>query len=788
MRRTTLAALSLASVLGAPQGHAQPIRKDGAPNGSPAAPAMASTTIATPMLDSMALEAFRWRPIGPTNMGGRVADIAGIPSPSKTFYVAAAGGGIWKTTNNGTTFQPVFDRERCASMGAIAIAPSDTNVVYVGTGEPNSRNSISPGCGLYKSTNGGRSWTAIGLPKSEHIGRIVVDPRDAKVAYVAALGPAWRTGGERGLYKTIDGGATWTLAKSVGEKAGFVDVALDPSNPDVVWASSYERLRGPYFLQSGGPGSGLWKSADAGKTWTQVKGGGLPETTLGRVSIAIARSNPKVMYLMVEADTTPNTTKAKAAQRSPSGLYRSEDGGTTWARTNNENTRPFYYSQVRVDPQNPNRVYWSSTPVKVSDDGGKTARNATVGIHVDHHAQWIDPNDPQRFVVGNDGGVAITFDRGGNYSFLNTIPLAQFYNISFDMATPYNVCGGLQDNGSWCGPSRRKSGGVTNAMWARFGGGDGFHTAQDPSDPNTVYVESQGGAMQRVDAATGDVASLVKPSWRALYTQWEDSVLVERPDTTAPLTAAQKKRLADFRERQKLDSTEYDLRWNWNTPFFLSPHNSKVFYAASNRVVKSTDRGNNLYFVSPDLSYKDRQKIEISTRKTGGITLDATGAETFATIVSIAESPVRAGHLLAGTDDGRVWMTRTDGATWEEVTSRIAGVPAGSYVSRIEPGQKDTNVFYVTFDNHRRGDFAPYVYMTRDGGKSFKSIAANLPTGGPDFVYVIREDPYNSNLLFVGTDVGVYMSLDRGGSWQRFMTGLPTVPVMDLKSIRATAS
>jgi photosystem II stability/assembly factor-like uncharacterized protein len=732
-------------------------------------------------LDSATLAALRWRPIGPANMAGRVADVVGLPSPSKTFYVATAAGGVWKTTNNGTTFRPVFDDQRCVSMGALAVAPSDTNVVYAGTGEQNTRNSISPGCGVFKSTDGGRTWRALGLAGTEHIGRIQVDPRDANVAYLAALGPAWRYGGERGLYKTTDGGATWQRVKFVSDRAGFVDVQLDPSNPDVVWASSYERVRGPYFLKSGGPGSALWKSTDAGRTWAQVRGGGLPETTLGRISIAVARSQPRVMYLMVEADTAPNARRGQRSQKSPSGLYRSADGGATWARTNGENVRPFYYSQVRVHPTNPDRVWWSSTPVKVSNDGGKTARNATAGLHVDHHAMWIDPADPQRHVVGNDGGVAVSFDDGGNYVFPNTIPIGQFYNVSYDMAVPYTVCGGLQDNGSWCGPSRRRTGALTNAMWALVSGGDGFHTAQDPTDPNTVYAESQGGNIARIDLATGERTPLVKPAWRTRYLQFEDSVLAQRQDTAQPLTAEQRRRVNDIRTRQRADSAGLDLRWNWNTPFFLSPHNPRVLYAAANRVVKSTDRGNNLYFISPDLTYQDRAKIDTSIRKTGGVTLDATGAETFATIVSLAESPVRAGMLVAGTDDGRVWATRTDGAQWEELTRRFPGVPAGTYVSRVEPSGRDTAVFYVTFDNHRRGDFRPYVYMTRDGGRTFRSIAANLPTEGPSFVHVIREDPANADLLYLGTDLGVYVSTDRGGAWQRFMTGLPTVPVHDLK-------
>ncbi len=431
--------------------------------------------VASQQLDSTQLTALRWRSIGPANMGGRITDVEGIPLPSKTFYVAAAAGGVWKTTNAGTSFRPVFDNERIASLGDLAIAPSDTNVVYLGTGEEDSRNSISPGGGVWKTTDGARTWKFMGLGETQQIARIVVDPRNKDVVYVAALGHAWGPNRERGLYKSTNGGTTWELVNFVSDKAGFVDVQLDPSNPDVVWASSWERVRGPYFLYSGGPGSALWKSTDAGKTWTEVKGGGLPETTKGRINFDISRSNPKMIYAMIEADTVMNgkSDKSVKAQVRPSGLYRSVDGGVTWERRNAVNVRPFYYSQVRVDPKNPERVYFTSTPVLFSDDGGKTARAATQGIHVDHHAMWIDPNDPEHFIVGNDGGVAQTWDRGGNYDFLNTLPLGQFYAVSFDMAIPYRVCGGLQDNGSWCGPSRRRQGPGTNAMWFNVGGGGG---------------------------------------------------------------------------------------------------------------------------------------------------------------------------------------------------------------------------------------------------------------------------------------------------------------------------
>ncbi|MHB1310656.1 MAG: WD40/YVTN/BNR-like repeat-containing protein [Gemmatimonadaceae bacterium] len=739
--------------------------------------------LAAQQLDSTTIAGFRWRSIGLANHQGRVVDVAGIPWPSRTFYVSSAGGGLWKTTNAGTSFRPVFEHEHVSSGGMIGIAPSDTNTIYYGTGEPNSRNSMSPGAGMWKSANGGRTWEFVGLKETQHIGRVVVDPSNKDIVYVAALGAAWATNKERGLYKTVDGGKTWQLKKFINDSTGFIDVALDPRDSKVVWAASYQRLRGPYFLQSGGKGSALWKSTDAGETWTEVKGGGLPETTKGRIGIAIAASNADVMYLMMEADTAANPKKDPKvkAQKSPSGLYRSEDGGKTWTKTSDENTRPFYYSQVRVAPNNPNRVFWSSTPVKYSNDGGKTAGNATVGIHVDHHAMWIDPRDPSHILVGNDGGVSQTWDNGGNWDAINALPIGQYYNVSFDNAVPYNVCGGAQDNGSWCGPSRRKQGMITNSMWFTFNGGDGFVTANDPSNPDIIFGESQGGNIGRYKVSTGERTALGKPQWRPRYMQWEDSILVDRPDTTKPMAKDQARRQAAMRAAQKKDSVEADLRWNWNTPFFISNHNPQVMYFGANRVLKSTRQGDDMYFISPDLSYADTMKIRVSTKTTGGITTDATGAETFGTIVSLNESPLRPGILYAGTDDGRLWSSWNDGGSWTEHTANVKGVPAGTYVSRIEPSHFDSLTFYVTYDNHRRGDFTPYVVMTKDGGKSFTSIASNLPTGGPDFVYVVREDPKNKDLLFVGTDVGAYASLNQGQSWQKFMTGLPTVPVMDLQ-------
>ena len=737
-------------------------------------------------LDSLTLAGFRWRTVGPANFEGRVADIVGIPSPSKTFFVAAAGGGIWKTTNAGVTFRPVFDNYPVVAMGALAIAPSDTMQVWAGTGEQNSRNTIEPGAGVYKSTDGGITWKLMGLEKTQHIGRIAVHPTNPNIVYVAALGAAWKSNPERGLYKTEDGGKTWKLAKFVSDKAGFIDVAIDPKNPNVVWASSWERVRGPYFLKSGGPGSGLWKSTDGGNSWTEIKGGGFPETQKGRISFSIYPQNTDIVYAMVEADSIRGQKAMPGAKRQKlaNGLYRTKDGGKTWEKMNDADTRPFYYSQTRVDPRNPDHVWFSSTPVLVSSDGGKTARTATQGIHVDHHAMWIDPGDPDHFVVGDDGGISITWDGGGNYDFPANLPIGQFYDVSYDFEVPYNICGGAQDNGSWCGPSRRKTGAITNAYWFTIAGGDGFYTAQHPTEPWIVWGESQGGNVSRLNLKTGERTSLLKPSWRPFYQTLEDSILITRGDTNSPATKEQSTRIAEYRARQKADSAMLDLRFNWETPYFLSPHNADVLYLGGNRVLKSTQRGDNLYPISPDLSKKNMARIDTSMNKTGGITLDATGAETYGTVVSLAESYVRPGFLYAGTDDGNVWVTRNDGSTWEQIPmTRFPGIATGDiYVSRIESSHFDSLTFYVSFDNHRWNDFTPYLYVTTDFGKTFRSLAGGLPHESPaDFVHVIREDPYSRDLLFVGTSRTAYASLDRGQSWHRFAASLPTVPVYDLK-------
>lgn len=743
----------------------------------------APSVLAAQGLDSATMAGMRWRSVGPATFEGRIADITGIPFPSRTMFVAPAAGGVWKSTNGGVTFRPTFDTYPVMSMGALAVAPSDTMQVWAGTGEQNSRNSIEPGAGVYKSTDGGITWRLMGLEKTQHIGRIVVHPRNPNIVYVAALGAAWATNAERGLYKTEDGGQTWQLAKFISDRAGFIDVALDPSNPDVVWASSWERIRGPYYLKSGGPGSALWKSTDAGATWTEVKGTGWPETQKGRISFSIFPGDPKIVYAMVEADSLPNTRTGQPPQQLKNGLYRTQDGGSTWEKMHDANTRPFYYSQVRVHLRNPNRVWFSSSPVLVSNDGGRTAREAGRDVHIDTHALWLDPGDPEHMAIGNDGGVYITWDGGGAWDFGEYFPIGQFYEVSYDFRVPYYICGGAQDNGSHCGPSRRK-GNLTNNYWFMVTGGDGFYTQQHPREPWIVWSESQGGNVQRTNLRTGEAVPLAKPGYRQRYLILEDSMMMVRGDTLRPPPRDMQRQLGEMRHRQVADSVEWSMRYNWNTPFLLSPHNPDVFYMGGSRVLKSTWRGDNLQPISPDLSKKQWGKIDTSMTKTGGITRDATGAETYGTVVALAESYVRPEWLMAGTDDGNVWTTQNDGQTWQQIpVSRFPGMATGDiYTGKFEPSHFDENTFYVTFDNHRHNDFTPYLYVTTDFGRTFRSIVNNLPKESPaDYVRVIREDPQNRDLLFVGTSRAAYTSLDRGQTWQRFMSGMPNVPFYDLQ-------
>lgn len=737
--------------------------------------------------DSATLASLRWRSIGPVNMAGRITDVEGDPKNPKIFYVTGATGGVWKTINAGTTFIPLWERQPVSSIGDIAIAPSDPKVLYVGTGESNARNSVAPGWGVYKSVDGGLTWQSAGLEQTQQVGRIVVHPTNPNIVYVAAVGATWGSNPERGLYKTVDGGKSWQLSKFISDKAGFVDVSMDPRDPNTLYAASWERVRGPHFLKSGGPGSALWKTTDAGKTWREITGGGFPATTKGRMNIQIAPSNSNVVYVMVEADSV----RGAKPQRLLSGLYKSVDAGKTWKWMSTVNNRPFYFSQVRVDPKNPNRIYRMAVDFQSSDDGGYSWKAGMLGIHEDYHGMWINPNDPEHFIVGGDAGIFQTWDRGGTYDAMNNMAMAQFYAISFDYQVPYRVCGGMQDNGSSCGWSRRKNGQLQMTDWFAVNAADGLYTAQDPLDANIIYYESQGGNIARRNLATGEVANLRART--VSINTYGGQIAAIKGDGIQPLSAAQETQIADIRARMKREMADPNVanRWNWNTPFFVSAHDPNVFYSGADKVFKSVKKGRDPFAISPDLSTQNADWLRISggvdaegnaaTDASGGITRDATGAEENATISVMTESTLRPGLLVVGTDDGKVWLTRNDGARWEDLSGRFAGVPELTHVSAVEPSHFDSATIYVSFDNHRRNDFKPYVFASNDFGRTFRPIMANLPTTGPSTAYVVREDLVNPSLLYVGTETGAFASLNKGQSWFPLANGLPTVPVYDLK-------
>ena len=748
--------------------------------------------------DSSFLASMRWRSIGPANMSGRVSGIVGNPHNPKEIFAAFATGGIWKTVNAGTTWTPVFDNTGVHTVSEIAMAPSDTSILWAGTGEEDSRNSISPGSGVYKSTDGGRSWTNMGLRETQSVGRIVIHPTDPNTVWVAALGHAWGRNPERGIYKTTDGGQTWRLVKFVSDRAGAVDLAIDPGNPNHLLASFWERQRGPWYMVSGGPGSGLWSTSDGGETWSQVTGNGLPTTTLGRIGIAFAPSNGSVVYALVEADSAANPASVRASRQRgfqpdstkraklESGLFRSSDGGRTWERMNHEDDRPFYYSQLRVDPRDADRVYWLATQARYSNDGGRSMRTVGQGIHTDYHALWIDPNDPDHYILGQDGGLAQTFDRGRTYDAIFQMAVGEFYAVSADMQRPFWVCGGLQDNGSWCGPSEAPRGRIMNEDWTNVGGGDGFYTAQDPSDPDIIYSESQGGAIQRMNLRLWERRS-IRPGTIPVATGGfafgqrisrvlEDSLILARGDTTKPVTPAQQHAIDSLNARIAADTALFSRgRFNWDTPYFISPHNPQTLYLGGQRLWKTVDRGEHWVPVSEDLSTRDTMKVRMSLDLTGGITRDISGAETHGTITTAAESPVRSGILWAGTDDGNVWVTRNDGGAWENLTGRFPGLPPRTWVSRVAPSFFDSATVYVTFDGHRTDDFHPYVYVSTDFGRTFRSIAGNLPA--TEYVHVVTEDPRRRGLLFLGTELTAYASTDGGATWMHFNAGLPPAPV-----------
>jgi photosystem II stability/assembly factor-like uncharacterized protein len=661
--------------------------------------AQAPVAAAQPTAAPSAIDKLRFRDIGPATPSGRVDDLAVFEANPAIFYIATATGGLWKTVNNGTTLEQVFHSQTTSSIGDVAIAPNDPNLVWVGTGENNNRQSSSWGDGVYKSADGGRTWVNMGLKESKQIARVIVDPVDYDVVYVAALGNLWAGGGERGVYKTTDGGLTWTRILDAGQFAGATELVMDPSNNKVLYAATYQRLRSSWGFNGGGEASAIYKTTDAGRTWTKLTKG-IPAGPLGRIGLDIYRKNPNVLYARIEHQTE-------------SGTYRSEDAGASWTKMSSVNPRPMYFSQIRIDPQTDSRIYVLGVQLHVSDDAGKTFHNEGARqIHVDHHAMWINPNNPDHLMLGSDGGVGISYDRSKTYVYLNNLPVAQFYHVAFDNQFPYTVCGGLQDNNTWCGPSAvRNEWGIANDEWFIISGGDGFVGMIDPTNPRVMYAESQNGNMNRIDRLTNERTSI-------------------RPE---PLPG------------------EKPYRWNWDTPLILSPHDANTVYAAANHVFKSTDRGHSWRTISPDLTLQlDRDTLELMGVKGRDIRLAANdGISTFGTMTSVQESPVRRGVIWAGTDDGQVHVTRDDGGSWTNVTGKIPALPKWTYVARVEPSRKAEGTAYVAFDGHRLGDFGTYVYTTTDFGSTWSSIAGDLPKG--EVARTISEDLKNPDVLYLGT-------------------------------------
>lgn len=675
------------------------------------------------------LSGIKLRSIGPALTSGRVADIAIDPSNKRIWYVGAAAGGVWKSTNGGISFSPIFDGQGSFSIGAVTIDHQNPNVIWVGTGENNAQRVVAYGDGVYKSIDGGRSWNNVGLKHSEHIGRILIDPRNSDIVYVAAQGPLWKGGGDRGLFKTMDGGKTWTkILGGDNEWTGVNDVQLDPRNPDILVATTWQRLRRVYTFVAGGPGSAVWRSTDGGKTWTKSQSG-FPDVDLGRIGLAVSPANPSVVYAIAEA-----------ADRK-GGFFRSRDGGASWDKMSSYQSGSNYYNEIFADPKDVDRVYAVEPILQVTDDGGKTFhRVGERNKHVDNHSVWIDPDETAHLVIGDDGGVYETFDGGKTYRFVANLPITQYYRVAADNSRPfYRVFGGAQDNFSVGGPSRtRNTTGISNADWFITSGGDGFGSVVDPADPNTVYAESQFGVLSRFNLATGDVMG-IQPS--------------EEPGTPGP-------------------------RWGWDSPLFISPFNHNRIYFASNRLFVSNDRGDSWKVISPDLSRLiDRNRLKVMGRVMGVDAVAKNQSTTlFGVILTIAESPLKEGVLFAGTDDGKISISENGGGTWRGI-DHVPGVPDTAPVFKILASQHNVNVVYAAFNNHQAGDFKPYVMKSSDLGKTWTSITGDLPEGS---VYSLAEDHVDPNLLFAGTEWGLFVTRDGGRKWLKLNGGIPTIQVRDL--------
>jgi photosystem II stability/assembly factor-like uncharacterized protein len=670
------------------------------------------------------------RGIGPAFISGRIADLAVDSRHSSTYFLAVASGGVWKTTTAGANFEPVFDGEGSYSIGCVAIDPNDPLVVWVGTGENNSQRSVAYGDGVYKSVDGGHHWQNLGLKGSEHIARILIDPRNSDTVYVASQGPLWSAGGERGLYKTTDGGKSWKRVLFVSDDTGVTDLVMDPRNPDVLYAAAYQRRRHVWTIIDGGPEAAIYKSRDAGTTWQKLTNG-LPKEDMGRIGLAVSPADPDMVYATIEA------------ARGASGFYRSRDAGANWEkRSATLSTSPQYYQHVVADPKVVDRVYAMDTLMKVTDDGGKTFHDVGESAkHVDNHALWIDPADSDHLRAGCDGGLYESWDRGASWEWRPNLPLAQLYRADVDYALPfYNVYGGAQDNGSVAGPSRTMAAnGITNREWVATNGGDGFVSKADPEDPNIVYAQAQYGAVVRHDRRTG-----------------VDVDIQPQPGPGEPA-----------------------LRFNWDSPLVISPFSHTRVYIGANRLFRSDDRGDSWRPISPDLTRQvDRNKLKVMGRVWGVDAVFKSGSTSFyGNIVSLSESPQKEGLIYIGTDDGLIQVTDDDGAHWRKL-ERFPGVPAGTYVSHLEASRHDPDTVYAAWDNHKMGDFRPYLAKSADRGATWTSIAGNLPARGT--VYALAEDHVDRDLLFAGTEFGVYFTIDGGKKWIQLTGDFPTIAVRDI--------
>lgn len=689
-----------------------------------------------------------WRNIGPANMGGRVVDIEAYDDNFKNVYLASASGGVWKSVNAGTTWEPIFNDYGTSSIGDIAISQKDRNLVWVGTGEANNRNSVSWGDGVYKSTDGGKTFTNMGLKDTYQIGRIIIHPDNPNTVYVAAVGLVWGNIGQRGLFKTTDGGKSWNKLSGglpTVSKTGATDLVMDPKNSNTLYVAFYERLRKPWNFNSGGPNGGIFKSTNGGKSWKKLTKG-LPTGDTGRIGLAISRSNPKVLMASVEAERSTDLNKPG------SGLYRSENGGNSWTYVNTYNNRPMYYSQVRINPINNKKVYFLTTRFMVSEDGGYTLTNGSEDeeIHGDFHAMWLDPQDEDRYYIGEDKGPYITHDGGKTFTFFDNLDIAQYYRIGVDMRDPYYVYGGLQDNGTYGGPSfsRDARGILSDSNW-KLHWGDGQHIQVDPTDWKTIYTEMETGRLLKYNAETHEIGSIA-PTPRNTFNYAEVA--------------------------NRIGSNRIPLRFNWTTPMHMSQNDPSTLYFGGNYLFKSTDKGNTWKIISPDLSTNDESKFERRTPK--GLMGEDGGAESHSSLTALGISKIDENIIWGGTDDGNLWITRDGGNSWTDIKRNVPEIPDYSWVSRIIASNFHTGTAYLTYDTHRSADLQPWVFKTNDFGNTWTKITSGIPSN--NIVKVIIEDIKNENLLFLGTEFGVYASFNKGKSWVRFNNNMPNVTVRDL--------